>query len=246
MSVLSYICDYGSDSEDTDREPEAKRSKTKLPGPRLEGVRTIKGDVHVDDPELHKGRTRSFPHERGNWATFVYVKYPEDSTLLKYIAKIETAAASVAPVERIEDVHVSLSRTVVLKYHMIASFNSTLKSALDGIQSFDLELDSIKVYSNEDKSRTFVALKVDHFSNKFLLQIMKQVDQTLREYNLPEFYEDPSFHASILWTNGNKQEELTESLKHLQNLRNNITLEPVFVDKIYCKIGNKQYQYLLD
>lgn len=27
----------------------------------------------VDDPEKHGGRVRTFPHERGNWATHVYV-----------------------------------------------------------------------------------------------------------------------------------------------------------------------------
>lgn len=28
---------------------------------------------HVDDPRDHQGRIRSFPHERGNWASLLYV-----------------------------------------------------------------------------------------------------------------------------------------------------------------------------
>lgn len=28
----------------------------------------------VDDPEKHGGKIRSFPHERGVWATYVYVE----------------------------------------------------------------------------------------------------------------------------------------------------------------------------
>lgn len=27
----------------------------------------------MDDPNFHEGRIRSFPHERGNWATYVYI-----------------------------------------------------------------------------------------------------------------------------------------------------------------------------
>lgn len=28
---------------------------------------------HLDDPAEHDGRVRSFKHERGNWATYVYI-----------------------------------------------------------------------------------------------------------------------------------------------------------------------------
>jgi hypothetical protein len=27
----------------------------------------------MDSPAEHDGRIRSFPHERGNWATYVYI-----------------------------------------------------------------------------------------------------------------------------------------------------------------------------
>lgn len=27
----------------------------------------------MDESSLHDGRIRSFPHERGNWATYVYI-----------------------------------------------------------------------------------------------------------------------------------------------------------------------------
>lgn len=30
-------------------------------------------EEHFDDPNLHDGRLRSFPHERGNWATYAYI-----------------------------------------------------------------------------------------------------------------------------------------------------------------------------
>lgn len=38
-----------------------------------------------DDPTLHDGRIRSFKHERGNWATLVYIlcKYKKKKKNLK-------------------------------------------------------------------------------------------------------------------------------------------------------------------
>lgn len=47
--------------------------RKKLPSPDLSKVRVVPSDLHVDEPELHGCRKRSFPHVRGNWATFVYI-----------------------------------------------------------------------------------------------------------------------------------------------------------------------------
>lgn len=30
-------------------------------------------DKPIDNPSEHEGRLRSFAHERGNWATYVYI-----------------------------------------------------------------------------------------------------------------------------------------------------------------------------
>lgn len=48
--------------------------RLKLPAPDLSKVTVVLSETHVDNPEVHGGRARSFPHVRGNWATFVYVK----------------------------------------------------------------------------------------------------------------------------------------------------------------------------
>lgn len=49
-------------------------SRSKLPLPSLNGVRTVSKDKHEDNPELHNGRLRQFSHVRGNWPTFVYLQ----------------------------------------------------------------------------------------------------------------------------------------------------------------------------
>lgn len=47
--------------------------RSKYPVPNLSKVPVVALETHQDDPQLHGGRSRSFPHLRGNWATFVYV-----------------------------------------------------------------------------------------------------------------------------------------------------------------------------
>lgn len=38
-----------------------------------------------EDPDKHDGRIRSFKHERGNWATFVYIKCEKFNIICNYI-----------------------------------------------------------------------------------------------------------------------------------------------------------------
>lgn len=88
----------------------------------------------------------------------------------------------------LEDFHVSLTRTLVLKYHWIDSFVEALKNNADSYQSFTMELSDIKVYCNEDQSRTFIGITVESTNNS--LQRLSQIlDELLTEYQLPTFYE---------------------------------------------------------
>lgn len=45
---------------------------SKLPNP-FEKSHQTQTEIE-DDSEEHNGRTRNFPHERGNWVTYVYIE----------------------------------------------------------------------------------------------------------------------------------------------------------------------------
>ncbi|XP_072947839.1 U6 snRNA phosphodiesterase 1 [Epargyreus clarus] len=251
MSALSFIRDYGDiSSEDSDSPCEEITSKKlKLPPPNLSKVSTVLTEEHKDDPTLHAGRIRSFPHVRGNWATFVYVKYPQEDAVLHLINKLKDLVLSVDKSCQIcDNIHLSLSRTVVLQYHLITTFTTTLQTALNNIDSFDLQFDAIELYSNDDNTRTFIALKADHFSKRYLLRISKKVDEVLKEFKLQPFYKEPSFHSSILWVNGNKKSNFEGILDQLnrilaKEIENN--LRAVLIDRVQCQIGNKYFQFSL-
>ncbi|XP_050351668.1 U6 snRNA phosphodiesterase 1-like isoform X2 [Nymphalis io] len=251
MSALAYIRDYGSEeetSEDSEKEDSEHCKKLKLPTPNLSGVSVVPSEDHIDDPSLHSGRTRSFPHVRGNWATFIYVEYPNKENLFQIIAKLEAIVTSFDESCIVcEDVHISLSKTFVLRYHMIKSFTSTLQNVLSNNNSFVLNFDSVEVYCNEEKTRTFIALGVDAISHAYLNNILKQIDSLLDDFKLPTFYENPSFHMSILSVIGNKKELLLKNFNNLYDIfiQHKYILKSENINKVNCKSGNKIYQYCL-
>ncbi|XP_075979095.1 U6 snRNA phosphodiesterase 1 [Anticarsia gemmatalis] len=250
MSALAYISEYGSNSDDSDSEfDNIGCMRTKLPTPNLSKVAVVPVYEHQDDPQLHDGRIRSFPHVRGNWATFVFIQYLESDALHDLLDKLQEKILSVVEsCQKCNDFHISLSMTVVLKYHLISSFRTSLQSSFNNIKSFDLGFAAVKVYCNEENSRTFISLDVDPFTHKFLKVISKKVDQAFEEYQLPTFYEDPSFHMSVLWVKGNKKTELNniiESLNEILFQETENSLKNIFVETISCKVGNKYFQYTL-
>lgn len=64
----------------------------------------------LDSAVFHKGRVRSFPHEKNNWASFIYI----DVSDLE-LDEVRSWLVKELDLEPTEDTHVSLSRTVSLR-----------------------------------------------------------------------------------------------------------------------------------
>ncbi|XP_030036102.1 U6 snRNA phosphodiesterase isoform X4 [Manduca sexta] len=134
MSGLAYLGEYGSDSEDSVSDLEETR-RNKFPVPDLSHIPVVPSDTHEDNPKLHGGRKRSFPHVRGNWPSYVYVNYPQNDILINLINKLKSIASSQGSFWVIcEDLHISLSKTVILLYHWISSFNTSIQKSLSTIE----------------------------------------------------------------------------------------------------------------
>ncbi|XP_041987086.1 U6 snRNA phosphodiesterase [Aricia agestis] len=254
MSGLSLICDYGeSDGSEENENDDLETFKsvgfrTKLPAPDLSKVSVIKTEEHIDNPDQHGGKIRSFSHVRGNWATFVFIKYPDLESLNIITENFANQIESIGlECKKCDDFHISLSKTFVLKYHLIAPLTESLQEVFNTCDSFELGFHSIAIYCNEEETRTFVALKADIYSSRGLLMITQKIDNILVEYKLPQFYDDPSFHMSILYVNGNKKNELTKILERLNGVfvKYEKNIGSVIINKIECKSGNKYFQYYL-
>ncbi|XP_067292023.1 U6 snRNA phosphodiesterase 1 isoform X2 [Pseudorasbora parva] len=204
----------------------------------------------ADKRDEHGGRLRSFQHERGNWATYVFFPYDPEEAFLEVLNEMMVVAAAYdIPLTLSEEFHLSLSKTVVLRHHWIQPFIQSIRNGLTHFQKFLCLADKLMVYSNAEKTRTFLGLEISSGKTQ-LLELIKIVDQTMKEFNLSTFYKEPSFHISLAWCVGDHTESLKKAcLSELQSLidahedgafhiRLNCT-------ELRCKTGNKVFNFAL-
>ncbi|NWY10595.1 USB1 phosphodiesterase, partial [Aphelocoma coerulescens] len=203
-----------------------------------------------DDSSRHGGRVRGFPHERGNWATHVYLPYFAQEEFLELLELLVSRARTYVPsLAAMEEFHLSLSQCVVLRYHWIEPFVRSLRERLAAFHRFFCVADQVKVYTNQNKTRTFIGLEVSagHFQ---LLELVSEVDGVLEEFDLPTFYKDPSFHISLAWCVGDLSGRLEgQCLRELQDIvdgfEDSAFLLRIQWEQIRCKSGNKYFSFPL-
>lgn len=54
---------------------------------------------------------------------------------------------------QMESLHVSVSKTVVVRHHWIDQLRTDLTEALQDLKTFHCELHSVELYANEEKTR---------------------------------------------------------------------------------------------
>jgi len=198
----------------------------------------------LDQAALHKGRVRSFPHEKNNWASYIYI----DVSDLE-LDEVRSFLVRELEIEPTEDSHVSLSRTVSLRHHWIDPVIQGITTAFREVDRFTMKLDKLQVYCNDERTRTFVGLQATG-GTKQLSKLSKAVDCVLRDFSLPSFYYPPSFHVSLGWCLGNKQKEISKilpalELKMLDVIEDVDDFGKVFVKMAHCKSGNRFFDFKL-
>ncbi|XP_056667755.1 U6 snRNA phosphodiesterase 1 isoform X2 [Monodelphis domestica] len=229
--LVGYSSSSSSGSEDEDepgRRAEAEHekdgdSRCPPPPPRLPIPTSVLNmfpdseDGVVDDIEKHGGRIRTFPHERGIWATHVWVPYEAREDFFDLLSLLMTQARRVLPrLVKMEDFHLSLSQSVVLRYHWISPFVQSLKKHLASFHRFLFTANQVKVYTNQEKTRTFIGLEVTAGHAQFL-DLVSEVDKVMEEFDLSTFYKEPSFHISLAWCVGDGRSKLqAQAIQELQ------------------------------
>ncbi|XP_074696198.1 U6 snRNA phosphodiesterase 1 isoform X3 [Strix aluco] len=230
--------------------PRASAGRPRLPAPAGLPGDSEPEEAVSDDSSRHGGRVRSFPHERGSWATHVYLPHRAQEEFLELLELLLCRARTYVPsLAAMEEFHLSLSQCVVLRYHWIGPFVRSLKERLAAFHRFFCVADQVKVYTNQNKTRTFIGLEVSagHFQ---LLELVSEVDRVLEEFDLPTFYKDPSFHISLAWCVGDLSGRLDgQCLQELQDIvdrfEDSALLLRVQWEEIRCKSGNKYFSFPL-
>ena len=234
--LAAYDQDSSSDNEEEEvKEPPVKKVKLQNPLKNIKIGKESKEDVS-DDPSLHDYRIRSFPHVRGNWATYAFIKTEQDWSQLQ--SRLKTCLAKQDIIAQdIPEPHLSVSKVVTLQYHWIQPFTQAFQAKLKSrLVPFKLNIgQGIKVLVNEDFTRTFITVQVR--SHKYLNEVVKCCDETLEAYNKETFYEPPEFHVSLLWALGNQKSVI--DVKALEEVLENI--DSIQVDFVHCKIGKRIY-----
>ncbi|XP_006863631.1 PREDICTED: U6 snRNA phosphodiesterase isoform X2 [Chrysochloris asiatica] len=242
MSAAPLVGYNSSSSEDEAESPAGDqvrpgagaslRGQTLLPSERLpvpDSVLSMFPDSEEgpeDNSARHGGRVRTFPHERGNWATHVYMPYEAGEDFLDLLDMLLPHAQTHVPrLVRTEEFHLSLSQSVVLRHHWIVPFVQSLKDRVASCQ------------------RTFVGLEVTSGHAQFL-NLISEVDRVMEEFDLTTFYQEPSFHVSLAWCVGDARVQLEgQCLQELQEIvdefEDSELLLRVHAEQIRCKSGNK-------
>ncbi|XP_033755406.1 U6 snRNA phosphodiesterase-like [Pecten maximus] len=228
-----------------------KQSAGILPIPdTIKSLFADKSQPYQDDPEKHGGRIRSFAHEEGSWATHVHIPYAYDS---RFENLVQELLLCLRPLDfkPIDNFHISLSRTVSLRHHWIKSLTDSLQAKARMLHKCYCEMVGVKLYTNDEKNRTFVAVEVQSHPD-VLRDYILAVDSCLEEFGLQKYYKDPSFHLSVGWCVGDVLPDvLEEQRRQLQavldrHLHTDSDLKLIPVDQIQCKAGNKSFTFTLD
>ncbi|XP_067905708.1 U6 snRNA phosphodiesterase 1 [Heterodontus francisci] len=227
----------------------AKVKSQRLPVPESVMGMFKESEEETDDSVNHDGRIRSFPHQRGNWSTLVYLEYYPEEEFLELIDLLLThLQAHRLPMARLAEFHISLSQTVVLRYHWINIFVESLKEKMTSLDRFYCVSDKVKIYINQEKTRSFLGLEVSAGSNN-LLEVVNEVDKSMKEFDLKTYHKRPSFHISVAWCLGDATTELEEHQQELQGIvdrfESSARILRMYADQVRCKTGNKIFSFPL-
>nr|XP_020460039.1 U6 snRNA phosphodiesterase isoform X2 [Monopterus albus] len=230
---------------------EEQAPKTRLPLPDcLLALFPDEVDPQTEDGSLHGGRVRSFKHERGNWATYVYVPYHPQEEFGELLAELLSAAGTCGVVlTPQEEFHLSLSQTVVLRHHWIQPFTQSLRTGLAHCKRFVCSAGKLRVYCNAERTRTFLGMEVCS-GHVQLLDLVRVVDRSMTEFQLDTFYKEPSFHISLAWCVGDLTAQMQECTEELQRMIDEHEGGPFLLrldcTELRCRTGNKTFRFPLE
>ncbi|XP_018559600.1 U6 snRNA phosphodiesterase 1 isoform X2 [Lates calcarifer] len=244
--------DDGNDDCPVRKKPKTEEQVTKARLPLPDCLLAMFPDDEVpqtEDSSLHSGRIRSFKHERGNWATYVYLPYHPEEEFRELLDELLSAARAHGVVLTPQDeFHLSLSQTVVLRHHWIQPFTQSLRSDLAHCKRFVCSAGKLRVYCNAERTRTFLGMEVCT-GHAQLLDLVQAVDRTMTEFHLDTFYKDPSFHVSLAWCVGDLTVQIEECIQVLQCVVDDHEEGPFLLRldgmELRCRTGNKTFHFPL-
>jgi 2'-5' RNA ligase len=167
-------------------------------------------------------------HHRSNCTQIQLVRFPQHQInhLMDILSK---NAWTPIPVDQL---HISLSKTLFIPKFQIHTLIGSLKDVSSRFASFPIRIAGFAIYENESKTRTFLAIEVFR-GHHDLTRLINAVNQSLADLRLPRFYEEPSFHVSIAWSEQKLEIPVFGGEDELSHL----------MSQVSCRIGQKHYTF---
>ncbi|KAH9824819.1 U6 snRNA phosphodiesterase Usb1 [Melampsora americana] len=239
--------------EEAKNESQPKRRRI-LPPPSFSSKPNAKPPP-VDDPALHQGRKRTKEHVEGDWPTHIYLSIDLPKEIKSILSNIidDTSKESSLKWHSLmttqnDQLHLSLSRPLALKAPQLKTFRIALTHAVHQINPISFHFARFCHLTNDDQSRSFLALEVGN-GHSSLKNLVEKINEILNEFGLEEYYHDPIFHSSILWSLINPEKvileeietkEIEKNLNQNQELNKIRSLE-VLIDKVELTIGQHSW-----
>lgn len=100
-----------------------------------------------------------------------------------------------------EDLHLSLSRTTLLKAHLVEPFLTRIRKSVTTVSDSCLYLcDTLRLYVNDEGNTAFIGIPIDKSISPTILELISEVDSVLSEFGQKTYYENPDPHVSVAYT----------------------------------------------
>ena len=233
------------------------------------------GDHEV--PEWKKpradGRVLSFPPELGSHPLLVFIPislpHQQATQLTSLISSIRgrelpfnihPLISDLEPDKALRDdpptttssqvLHISLSRALPIKFHLVDSLIQELKSRISAMAAdlgpgsqpltHNVCLSSLTSFVNDERTRSFASLAIKDVggSRDIINKMIVAVNHTLTMHGLQTYYKSPQLHVSFAWAAGDHKEELGDLLREEID---SFTPTNVAIGSIVCRIGQRDH-----
>jgi len=145
------------------------------------------------------------------------------------------------------ELHISVAKTFSLRHNEIDIFCEQLGEAVRAAKLGEIfvSFDKWKLLVNDTKTTSFVSL-VSSKNNSQVLDAIEAVDNIMRRFDHPTYYNPPIIHASIAWSPCDMMSILGVQEKALSEgiITPEVTCE-AGISTLECKVGKVVYSWSL-
>lgn len=224
-----------------------------------------KMELSAQGPKL----LRVFPHQEGIFAFTVYIPVTLNHEVrLRHQALFDRIKQKVPSLQNTkwnssnsdeqgavdddtvsEEQHISLSRTLGIRYAQVEGILSALRHEFAKLRPFVISLSGLECLSSDAGVRLFVCNMVRDGKEK-VCRLVAKVDRAIRPHGLQTFHEDPRPHISFAWDTGSQLEAVQSAVDDIDTQRQSLCAQnpdptPTDfsnkIDRICCLVGQKQH-----